>query len=73
MFALIIIIVLCSSMYKIAEMGNRSGFLWSLLCLALMIVAGSLIPLGFIAHFLGFVATFLIMFIANLILNPARY
>jgi len=52
-------------MARVAEAEDRSAILWALLILLLCIGAAATIPLPLINIFLGFAASFLIMFALN--------
>jgi len=58
MFHLLIILGAVIFMYRAAEIENRSGVIWAILTLVLCLVLGGLI---------GFVASFMIMFVSKLL------
>ena len=58
-------------MYRAAESGKRRGWLWGLITLLWIVSLETLYEGGLSTVFLGFVAAFVTMIIANFINDPS--
>lgn len=72
MLTWILLFLACVTMYRVAEMGQRRGWLWAIICFAAIFVIDMLMPFALFSIPAGWTATFLIMFGANLVAEPKR-
>ena len=66
---IMLIILVAGVVYKMAEMGNRSGILWAIISVAISIAWGLFLPFGFAVGLFGSLIT---MFICNLLNDPSQ-
>ena len=69
MFGIVVLIASCVAMYKIAEMGDRRGWVWAIITFVVCSLTAALIPLPLINLGIGFVLTWFIMVAACMMSN----